>query len=166
MKSRRSNRPRMGAREPPDPIPQIFYSPQAVGRKAVPTSSPCPPTSPAGRSKWAEPRPTLRTDSLASGHGGTPAQNTPPTSLAPPFRGLTILPQKDRQGRRGWGVEGKPVRVCAVWTPGQDPARTAHPAPLELNRLHVSAPARATRARVDRVASPEPGSAPSRRRRR
>lgn len=58
------------------------------------------------------------------------------------------------------GCGGKPVRVCAVWTPGQDPARTAHPAPLELNRLHVSAPARATRARVDRVASPEPGSAP------
>ena len=57
-------------------------------------------------------------------------------------------------------MEGNQYASARVWTPGLDPARAAHPAPLELNRLHVSAPARATIARVDRVASPEPGSAP------
>lgn len=106
------------------------------------------------------PRPTLRTDSLASGHGGRLRRTRLPLASHPPFRGLTILPQKDRQGRRGWGVEGNQYASARVWTPGLDPARAAHPAPLELNRLHVSAPARATIARVDRVASPEPGSAP------
>ena len=106
------------------------------------------------------PRPTLRTDSPASGHGGRLRRTRLP--LAWPLRseGLTILPQKDRQGGRGWGVEGNQHASARVWTPGRDPARAAHPAALQINRLHVSAPTRATTARADRVASPEPGSAP------
>lgn len=149
----------MGAREPPYPIPQIYSPRQAVGRKPVPPE-PSNQRRPPADASGQEPPPHPADRQSGVGTPGTPAQNTPPTSLAPPFRGLTILPQKDRQGGRGWGVEGNQYASARVWTPGRDPARAAHPAPLEINRLHVSAPTRATTARVDRVASPEPGSAP------
>lgn len=107
IKPRRSRRPRMGAREPSDPIPQgsrsSLHSNRLLGLRPFPPHS---GTYVASQRSAGVPAPAPARRQPGVGTPGTPAQKNPPGPFAPT---VTMPPQEDSQGRLG-----APVHVCAL----------------------------------------------------